>query len=205
LDAYKIIGLDKLHIVADSVCMIITNHREKLINAIIYFAKNTNKCGKLKLLKLLYFLDFSHFKQTGKSVTGIQYFAWEMGPVPKKLFEELSGKMGSDLVKAIHALPKEGFQKIRPKKDFNDDCFSSRELRLLEELTFIFKDANADQMIESTHFRNEPWDKTIKERGEFQPIDYLLAVDDNGSSLSHDDAKDRMEERREMFTIFGVA
>ena len=47
--------------------MIITHHREKLINAIIYFANNTKRCGKTKLLKLLYFLDFRHFKQTGKS------------------------------------------------------------------------------------------------------------------------------------------
>ena len=36
--------------------------------------------------------------------------------MPKNFFEELSGKMGPDLVKAIHALPKEGFQKIKPKQ-----------------------------------------------------------------------------------------
>lgn len=185
--------------------MILTEHREKLINAIIYFANNTKRCGKTKLIKLLYFLDFSHFKQTGKSVTGQPYFAWKMGPVPKKIFEELSGKMGADLVKAIHKLPKEGFQKIAPKQPFQDDCFSPRELRLLEELCFIFKDADADQMVESTHFRNEPWHKTIKEKGEFQQIDYLLAIDDKGNSLPHDEAKDRMEERREMFKIFGAA
>ena len=51
--------------------MINTYHREKLINAIIYFAQNTKYCGKIKLFKLLYFLDFWHFKQTGKSVTGL--------------------------------------------------------------------------------------------------------------------------------------
>ena len=78
--------LDFLPIMADIVSMIITHHREKLINAIIYFAKNTTYCGKTKLLKLLYFLDFYQFKQTGKSVTGLDYFAWKMGPVPKELF-----------------------------------------------------------------------------------------------------------------------
>jgi hypothetical protein len=63
----------------DSMNMIVTHHREKLINAIIYLADHTRYCGKTKLLKLLYFLDFSHFKQTGKSVTGLDYFAWQMG------------------------------------------------------------------------------------------------------------------------------
>jgi hypothetical protein len=48
--------------------MIITNQREKLVNAIIYFCHNTKYCGKTKLMKLLYFLDFIHFKQTAKSV-----------------------------------------------------------------------------------------------------------------------------------------
>ena len=46
--------------------MIVTHHREKLINAIIYFAEKTRYCGKTKLLKLMYFFDFTHFKQTGE-------------------------------------------------------------------------------------------------------------------------------------------
>jgi len=62
--------------------MIITHQRDKLINAIIYLSSNTNYCGKTKLMKLLYFRDFKHFRQTGKSVTGLDYYAWEMGPVP---------------------------------------------------------------------------------------------------------------------------
>lgn len=185
--------------------MIITNQREKTINAIIFFAGNTNKCGKTKMMKLLYFLDFYHFKQTGKSVTGFQYFAWEMGPVPKKLFEELSENMGKDLAEAIHPLPKEGFQKIKPKRAFDDQWFSLRELKILEDLAFIFKDADAGQMVESTHLKNEPWDRTKKEKGLFCPIDYMLAVDGHGESLPQGEASDRMEERREMFKIFGVA
>ncbi len=76
--------------VADNMSMIVTHHRAKLINAIIYFANRTKYCGKTKILKLLYFLNFTHFKQTSKSVTGLDYFAWEMGPVPKVLFEERS-------------------------------------------------------------------------------------------------------------------
>src|SRR5258708_26258226 len=70
--------------------MIINNDRKKLIAAIMYFAKNTNKCGKTKLFKLLYFLDFEHFRQAGRSVTGLSYYAWKMGPVPVALMDEMS-------------------------------------------------------------------------------------------------------------------
>ncbi len=184
--------------------MIITHHREKLVNAITYFAKNTNYCGKTKLLKLLYFLDFSHFKQTGRPVTGLDYFAWEMGPVPKELFEELSGKMKPDMKETIQQLPIEGFQQIRPKRKFDEKYFSKRELELLENISFIFKDAQAETMVESTHLKNEPWDKTLKEKGPFQKIEYILAVDSEIISLSPEEARERMEERSEMFRIFGA-
>ncbi|MFO7972499.1 MAG: Panacea domain-containing protein [Desulfobacterales bacterium] len=185
--------------------MIITHHREKLINAIIYFAVNTKYCGKTKLLKLLYFLDFRHFKQTGKPITGLDYYAWNMGPVPKDLFNELTEKMDPDLKAAIHDLPQEEFQKIRPKKKFDSKYFSSQEMKLLKDLAFIFKDAKADDMIESAHLKNEPWDRTLKEKGEFKKIDYMLAIDSEIVSLPYNEAKERMEERLEMLKIFGAA
>jgi uncharacterized phage-associated protein len=184
--------------------MIVTHHREKLINAIIYFATHTKYCGKTKLLKLLYFLDFKHFKQTGKSVTGLDYFAWKMGPVPRELFEELSGDMKPDLRSAIHKLPEEGFQKIRPKKRFDDQYFSKKEMKLFEDISFIFDDAKADDMVESTHLKNEPWDRTLKQKGEFKAIDYMLAIDSEIVSLPYEEAKDRLEERSEMYKLFGV-
>ncbi|MCP4374210.1 MAG: SocA family protein [Deltaproteobacteria bacterium] len=189
----------------DIINMIITHHREKLINAIIYFAKNTKYCGKTKLIKLLYFLDFTHFKQTGKSVTGQDYFAWIMGPVPKDLFEELSGNMKPDMIAAIKELPADKeFQQVNPIKQFNADYFSKKEMKLLENISFIFKDAKSDLMIESTHLKNEPWDKTLKEKGEFQKIDYMLAVDSDIASLPFDEAKERMEEISEVRKLFGA-
>ena len=185
--------------------MIITHHREKLINAIIYFAQNTKHCGKTKLLKLLYFYDFFHFKQTGKSVTGLYYYAWEMGPVPKDLFEELSRNMKPDMKAAIQDLPEEGFQQIQPKKKFDNQYFSKKEMKLLDDIAFIFKDANAEAMVESSHLKNEPWDQTLKEKGEFKKIDYMLAVDSEIVSLPYNEAKERQEERAEMIKLFGAA
>jgi uncharacterized phage-associated protein len=184
--------------------MIITHHREKIINAIIYFATNTKYCGKTKLMKLLYFLDFLHFKQTGKSVTGLDYFAWKMGPVPKVLFDELSGDMKSDMRAAIKVLPKDGFQGIQPKTKPDIRFFSKREMKLLEDLSFIFEEANAEVMVESTHLKNEPWDRTLRTKGEFQEIDYMLAIDSDIVSLTQDEARERMEERSEMYEIFGA-
>ena len=184
--------------------MIITNYREKIINAIIYFARHTKYCGKTKLLKLLYFLDFCHFKQTGRSVTGLEYFAWEKGPVPIDLFEELSNIIRPDLKSAIDIVSIENFQKISPKKKFNDEYFTNREKRLLEDLSYIFVDANAKQMVESTHLENQPWDRTLREKGPRTRIDYMLSIDSLPDSLPYDEAEERAREMSEMHLQFGV-
>lgn len=197
-------SLDFLPGRTDIINMIVTHYREKLINAIVFFAQNTRYCGKTKLLKLLYFLDFKHFKQTGRPVTGLDYFAWKMGPVPKELFKEISGNMRPDLKSAIDVLPAEGFQQILPKKKFDHRHFSKKELGLLKDISFIFKDAQADAMVESTHLTNKPWDRTLIEKGEFQKIDFMLAIDSEIVSLPFNEAKERMEERSEMFKVFGA-
>ena len=183
--------------------MINTYQRERLINAIVYFAKNTKYIGKTKLMKLLYFLDFCHFKQTGKTVTGLEYCAWEMGPVPPSLFEELSS-MKPDLADKVALVPIDKFQKVQAKKPFDEEYFTSRQLRLLEQLSFIFNETRAEDMIEVTHLRNKPWHKTLIQKGKFQKIDYLLAIDGSKDCLCEDDAREIMNEVSEMHEIFGI-
>lgn len=39
----------------------------RLLQAVVFFASRTQHCGKIKLFKLLYVLDFEHFRQTGKT------------------------------------------------------------------------------------------------------------------------------------------
>lgn len=184
--------------------MINTHYREKLINAIIYFVTNTKHCGKIKLLKLLYFLDFKHFKQTGNSVTGLDYYTWDFGPVPKNLYEELSGEMKPDLKKAIKVTKINDFFKITQKIKFNPDFFTKREMEILKQLGFIYKDVKTDDMTEITHMYNQPWSKTLKEKGKYQKIDYLLSIDSQDESLSLEEAKERMNEISETLKIFGV-
>ncbi len=170
----------------------------------VYFAKNTKYCGKTKLLKLLYFLDFIHFKETGKSVTGLEYYAWPKGPVPKDAFEELSGKPKPDMAKAIGISPINDFQMIVPKKKFNPELFTKRELDILDRCALFFKNAKADEMVELTHLKNKPWDKTKKKKGPWSKIDYMLAVDECDNSISIEEARERVKEREEVYKLFGV-
>jgi uncharacterized phage-associated protein len=184
--------------------LLINHNREKLINSIIYFLKNTKYCGKTKLFKLLFLLDFSHFKQTAKSVTGLRYYAWQMGPVPAKLFHELS--QPQDDFKACIVTPPQvspdEFYKMKARCQFEAKFFSQRELKLMEKIAFIFRDARAENMVEVSHLPNRPWDKTIKTKGEYQEIDYFLALDQTPESLCLEDAEEIFNDIEEVNKLF---
>lgn len=189
--------------------MIINHHREKLINAIIYFVKNTKRCGLTKLLKLLYFLDFIHFRETGRSVTGNSYFAWARGPVPADLWNEIHKSPGDDLQKAVLIIPPnktedEWQMQFKPKQKFNNSFFTKREMRIMEELAEIFLEAQANDMIEATHLKGQPWDVTFKKKGEKSEIDYRLALDGSDEKeLSKEELEIRLQEMDEVKRVLG--
>jgi uncharacterized phage-associated protein len=183
----------------------IEHNREKEINAIIFFLKHTKHCGKTKLFKLLYFLDFIHFKQTAKSVTELIYNAWRCGPVPADLFNELETPP-ADLKKYLF-IPKtdpgEFFQiKIKKGVKFDPIYFSKRELKIMKQVAEIFYEAKAEDMTRVSHLSNDPWDITMRSKGEREEIDYMLSFDNTRESLSKERAQDIIDEREEVRVLF---
>jgi uncharacterized phage-associated protein len=183
--------------------MLITHEREKLIQAINFFVRNTKRCGKVKLFKLLYFLDFEHFKVTGRSVTGLDYYAWKMGPVPVSLFEEIESPQ-PDMAAALRFEDRAirgGAQVMlvmTPQVEFTDRHFSSRELKLMRDLSQEYVDAEAEDMIEATHLENMPWDKVFNQQFRCQQlIPYELAIrpDERESVLQIAKEREELMER----------
>jgi uncharacterized phage-associated protein len=177
---------------------------QKIINAIIYFVKNTKDCKKTKLFKLLYYLDFMHFKRHGLSVTGYDYITMPYGPVPAKLLEQFdNNNFPAEFNKhfAVEKITDEGDKysfKINLKTKKADlEWFTPNELSVLEEVTEIFKEAPAKDIVEATHFRNTPWYKTVKEKGIGKQIDYFLALDDE-ATLSREEIEERFRLQKEL-------
>jgi len=148
--------------------MLISREREKLINTVSFFASNVEKCGKVKLFKLLYFLDFEHYKITGRSVTGMDYYAWQMGPVPTALFDEIESPE-PDMAQALSFVEmpirggKQKMLQIVVKHTFDDTLFTKRELKIMRNLVDQYKNSNSEEMIEATHLENLPWDKVFNQ------------------------------------------
>jgi len=160
--------------------MIVTHYREKLIQAIVYFSDNTRHCGKIKLFKLLYLLDFEHFRQTGHSVTGMEYRAWKMGPVPIELVQEWD-ELEPDMRQAIEIKPElvydYGRENVLPRIGFDPSHFTKRELRLMQSLSDRYKDVFSGKMIDVTQAENGAWAKVWNDgKGNNNPINYALSL-----------------------------
>jgi len=160
-------------------------NRQRILNAILYVAGNTNYCGKIKLFKLLYLVDFEHYSLTGRSVTGYEYQAWKFGPVPASLMEEWE-ELGDDLRTLVHIEPELVIDytrmtiKANDGVKFDDSHFTPRQLKIMEDVTNKYMDEMSDKMIDVTHEQNGAWDKVWKDgAGARDTIPYELSVSDD--------------------------
>ena len=186
-------------------------YRKKLLNAVLFFAKNTKHPNMTKLSKLLYFLDFTHFGQTGYPSIGLKYYSYKKGPVPKDFWLEVKdGNVPDDFKGKLALVPKPddfepSFREIEFRAIANPEMsvFTPREVAILNKLAFVFKNVKARDISEISHLPKQPWDVTIKEQGQNRPIDYLLAIDDQ-SQVSLDDARESLKEHLEVVSNFDL-
>lgn len=169
--------------------MIVTHNREKLLNAIIYFSENAGLLNKTRLYKLLYLLDFEHFKETGRSVTGLEFHAWEMGPVPVALEEELDSPKDDfvDNIRIEIVQNKRQYNpsiNLHPKSKFDSKHFTKRELRILNSIAEKHGMCSTDDLIRLTHQEGQPWHKVWEiEKRQYDEIPYEYILDDNEKDL----------------------
>jgi len=174
---------------------------KKFINCVLFFAKKTNpkKLGILKLNKLLYYIDFEHYKKYGRPILGDIYIRMSQGPVPSfsyNLFNIAFKNDGNGMTTASKTLKDVVVVKqervgdysinaIYPKKDkiFDRTLFSKSELQIMEKIASKYKNKTGTSISRETHKVDTPWSKTP----EMQPIDYNLILDKDSISKEYID------------------
>lgn len=148
-------------------------NEKKYRNVILFFANKIKNgtLGKLKMMKLLYFLDFDFFEKYGKSVTGDQYLRFENGPVPR-MAEKIIKQMDSVDIKISKRKICAGYkdqQHIEALKDFDLKLFTKEELIMMEEVADKWNLFSGAEMKSASH-GEAPWIATKPD----EIIDYNL-------------------------------
>ncbi|MFT4563723.1 MAG: putative phage-associated protein [Gammaproteobacteria bacterium] len=99
--------------------------RLKLMHACIFFSENCADVGRMKLYKLLFLMDFDHYRALGRPVTGLEYEAWEQGPVPARFHKEWSNSLEPDI--AIGLRP----ERVTRRFDYDGEDETGFEMRKL--------------------------------------------------------------------------
>jgi uncharacterized phage-associated protein len=186
--------------------MFVSRNREKLINAIVYFLRETRHCHTLKLFKLLNFSDFEHFRQTGRTITGLGYRALPKGPVPTDLYDEIKRGGDQDLRTAVSLFEvKDDItdallrRDLKPRVEFDKKWFSKRELNVLARMAEYFRELRAEDMTEFSHENKKPWATVFdngKGSGHLIKPDLILDTTPlmkDIPSISKEDLEDRRE------------
>lgn len=165
----------------------------KLKAIILYFGTHTNNkfLGKVKLMKLFYFLDFMHVKKYGTPITYDTYIHLEHGPIPsaiKNLVDSASDDVeNASLADTISFETPTGtnMQRVIPARDFiekDKKYFSPTELEVLEQICSRFGEKNTKYTEEASH-NEAPW----KETKFLEQIPYTLAAKDGDCVSSEEE------------------
>jgi transcriptional regulator with XRE-family HTH domain/uncharacterized phage-associated protein len=155
-----------------------TPNFRKFSEMIVFFTEKLEP-WKTKMNKLLFYADFIMHKQSGFSMSGVQYRAIPMGPVPNNfnsIFEYLANKNELDINYINFSDGGTGEQfKPNPNKIFDRKLFNEIELQILESVAKRFKTTSTNEIIEISH-KEKAWLDNISER---KLIDYSYSFELN--------------------------
>lgn len=134
-------------------------------NVALYLLEKT-KVSRIYLNKLLFYVDFYHFKKHGKSLTGAKYIPLKYGPCPDQY------KIIYDNFEKNGLLQNEDGQRYKNLAKPDLSLFDDHERATLEHIYQLFKQYGAKHLYELSHT-----EKGFKETAECTFISYDYAKD----------------------------
>lgn len=124
--------------------------KEKILNMILYFANQT--VLKTKLLKEMFYTDFLYYKNTCKSITGLEYTKLQFGPVPDQFELILNECVKEKLIEyKIEYNNQYECHNISAIKKFEPSVFNEDELKILKHVKEKFKKFGSKDIVDFSH------------------------------------------------------
>jgi hypothetical protein len=147
---------------------------DRFVNAIVYFCKHG--VFKTKLNKLLFYLDFKHFKGYTISITGSTYVHVPFGPEPDdyELYFPILVRQGLvDIEELIYQDRDCIDERYWAKKEPNLNVFNETEIEILYFIENYFKSYNTTGLSQFSHGEKGYIDTEIGDLISYKYADYL--------------------------------
>lgn len=130
---------------------------------------------KTKLLKELFYCDFLNYKESGYSITGLEYARLPFGPVPDDYEDIICSLIENKQLQCITEIVN-GVEKntLKSTSEFSKEVFSNEELEVIERVIKKFKDYTVGKIEDYSH-EERAW----KETKTGQMISYEYSFDIN--------------------------
>lgn len=125
---------------------------DKSSQLIAYIAKQTT-VYKLKLMKLLYIVDFTAYEELGQPITGDTYVHWPMGPVPRTIFADIENlQLGNYQIE--RAFIRDGeieTWRFKTNTEWAPKLLSLAELDLVDRVLNLYGNSSGQDLMNLTH------------------------------------------------------
>lgn len=183
------LGFDLEHIVPHDICNGIsasefTGYRKPDMNRIanlLVYALSQSKAeynDRLKMNKLLFYVDFCHYRQTARSITGLPYRAIQYGPAPTCYDTVLDRLENMEILQAQWVnrgksnQPREIFQATGA---FNEHVFSVEENSTIKWVVAKFKNISSWDIVELSH-KESGWLDNKEEKRKISYQNYAFDI-----------------------------
>ena len=172
----------------------------KVGNLLAYIASNIPNINLRKLIKVVFLIDEISVIERGLSVTWLDYYAWQKGPVAPCIYDvKNKDNKFSRYVSAIKN--EEGRVIVYSKIEDSVSTlqFSNKELRLIDSVISEFGGLSADELSNYTHRPGGLWNSVVRDNhidfSENGKSDYRidlrsLIIDDKDKLNVYDDARE---------------
>ena len=125
---------------------------------LVYLAENAKSLFRTKLNKVLFYLDFSAFRDSGIGVTGLRYAHADFGPVPDKFEQVIAAFVDGDAL--CFEEHENGGQILKAKRGADLSAFSLDERDRLERVAAFANSFSTATALTNKSHREDAWVKT---------------------------------------------
>ena len=115
-------------------------------------ARDEHYFGRVKLNKVLFYIDFRAYRDNGQAVTGAEYQRMDFGPVPRELrtvldqmLQDKSAALREELVGSYTQ------SRVVPLREADTSVFSAEELNVIDSVLSEFRGLSGSRSSDLSH------------------------------------------------------